>query len=92
MKFNRRKFLETITASAAGSVFLGSLTGDARGEALLFDPAARSEYLLADGLTYLNTGTMGPCRRETVEESMRMWEELESMAGQASMRDTPIQF
>jgi selenocysteine lyase/cysteine desulfurase len=77
--FDRRKFLGTVTASAAGSVLLGSLTDDARAESLILDPRSKSEYLFADGLTYLNTGTIGPCRRETVEESMRMWEELESL-------------
>jgi len=37
-----------------------------------------NEYLFAEGLTYLNTGTLGPCRRETLEASMKAWEELES--------------
>jgi selenocysteine lyase/cysteine desulfurase len=37
-----------------------------------------SEYLFADGITYLNTGTIGPCRRETIEASLRAWDELES--------------
>ena len=40
---------------------------------------AKSEYLLADGLTYLNTGTLGPCRRATVAETMKRWEEMEAM-------------
>jgi selenocysteine lyase/cysteine desulfurase len=48
-----------------------------------FDPALlpspASEYLFADGLTYLNTGTIGPCRRETIETSMNAWKDLESM-------------
>jgi selenocysteine lyase/cysteine desulfurase len=39
----------------------------------------KGEYMLADGLTYLNTGTIGPCRRATVGETLKRWEELESM-------------
>jgi hypothetical protein len=46
-------------------------------------PAAAAEtngeYLLAEGLTYLNTGTLGPCRRSTVNETLKRWEALESM-------------
>jgi selenocysteine lyase/cysteine desulfurase len=38
-----------------------------------------SEYLFTDGITYLNTGTLGPCRRETIEASMKAWEDLESL-------------
>ncbi|HWE49648.1 MAG TPA: aminotransferase class V-fold PLP-dependent enzyme [Bryobacteraceae bacterium] len=42
-------------------------------------PAAetRGEYLFAEGLTYLNTGTLGPCRRATVDETLKRWEHLE---------------
>jgi selenocysteine lyase/cysteine desulfurase len=50
---------------------------------LLPDPGPKTEYLFADGLTYLNTGTLGPCRRETIEESKKVWEQLESL---------PVQF
>lgn len=38
----------------------------------------KGEYLFADGLTYLNTGTLGPCRRATVHETLKRWEDLES--------------
>ncbi len=37
-----------------------------------------SEYLFTEGLTYLNTGTLGPCRRETIEETQKIWKELET--------------
>ena len=46
--------------------------------ALLAGLETKSEYLFADGLAYLNTGTLGPCRRDTIEEATRQWEELES--------------
>ena len=38
-----------------------------------------NEYLFTDGVTYLNTGALGPCRRETIEESMKAWEFLETL-------------
>ncbi len=73
-KYDRRKFLGAV---AAGGVLANS--------AFPFSDAAqasaktKSAYLFAEGLTYLNTGTIGPCRRETIEESLKMWEELESL-------------
>jgi selenocysteine lyase/cysteine desulfurase len=39
----------------------------------------KGEYLLSEGLTYLNTGTLGPCRRATLDETLKRWEELEAM-------------
>ena len=72
-------------------VFLTALAGGAAATALI-DPvtvlagmlpkergSSQSQYLFAEGLTYLNTGTLGPCRRETIEASLRAWEDLESM-------------
>lgn len=41
--------------------------------------AAESEYLFGEGITYLNTGTLGPCRRETIEASMKAWDDLETL-------------
>ena len=40
--------------------------------------ATRGEYLFEEGLTYLNTGTLGPCRRATLNETLKRWEDLES--------------
>lgn len=81
-KYNRRKFLSTAAASTASGVFLNSAFPFSAAEAKTNSPfsalGSESEYLFAEGLTYLNTGTIGPCRRETVRESMKMWEELES--------------
>ncbi len=81
-KFNRRKFLGTITASAAGAAFINAdprvFAANERPDLFFSSEGSRSDYLFADGLTYLNTGTLGPCRRETLHESMKMWEELES--------------
>lgn len=69
--------MRALSAGAAGSLLAGSLApvtveaSTAQG--------AKTEYLLPKGLTYLNTGTLGPCRRETIEASMRAWEDLETM-------------
>jgi selenocysteine lyase/cysteine desulfurase len=81
-KHTRRKFLSSAAASAAGGVFVNSTfpfsSAEAQTSSLLSGQDNKSEYLFAEGLTYLNTGTIGPCRRETVRESIKMWEELES--------------
>ena len=39
---------------------------------------AEREFHLAEGLTYLNTGTIGPCRRATLEATQRAWATLET--------------
>jgi selenocysteine lyase/cysteine desulfurase len=80
-KHNRRTFLSAAAVGAAGgvlgkTVFPSTVTN----AATLFPPG---EYLFADGITYLNTGTLGPCRRETIEASTKAWESLESQ---------PVQF
>jgi selenocysteine lyase/cysteine desulfurase len=79
-KQNRRKFLGTVSAGTAGGILLSTISPFSTANAQTnsaHDP--RSEYLLAEGLTYLNTGTLGPCRRDTIEESRKVWEELESL-------------
>jgi len=81
--YNRRKFLGAISVSTAGGILVNAIspfsTANAQPNLLLSDPDPKSEYLFADGLTYLNTGTLGPCRRDTIEESKKAWEELESL-------------
>lgn len=81
MKHNRRTFISTAAVGAAGGLLAKSVFPFSAA-----DDATRStptEYLFADGITYLNTGTLGPCRRETIEASMKFWEDLESQ---------PVQF
>ena len=80
-KHDRRTFLSAAAVGAASgllakTVFPFSATNDAT-------DSATSEYLFAEGITYLNTGTLGPCRRETIEASIKSWEDLESQ---------PVQF
>ena len=40
--------------------------------------SAEDGFLLDRGLAYLNTGTIGPCRRETLEATHRAWATLEA--------------
>ena len=78
----RRKFLGAISASTAGGLFINTIpfaTANAQTNSLLSEKEVKSEYLFSAGLTYLNTGTLGPCRRDTIQESKIAWEELESL-------------
>jgi len=81
--YNRRKFLGAISVSTAGGILINTIspfsTASAQTNSLLSDQGPKSEYLFAGGLTYLNTGTLGPCRRDIIEESKKVWEELESL-------------
>jgi selenocysteine lyase/cysteine desulfurase len=63
--------LHTIAGGAAAGLLptFAPLTGTARAE---------SEFFLTEGLTYLNTGTIGPSRRSTIEATQRAWIELEA--------------
>jgi len=77
-RLERRKFLTALSATTAGGVFLNTfspLSAIARSNSF----ENNSEYLFSPGLIYLNTGTLGPCRRETIEASQKAWEELESL-------------
>ncbi|MBY0435868.1 MAG: aminotransferase class V-fold PLP-dependent enzyme, partial [Cyclobacteriaceae bacterium] len=80
-KNNRRGFLTTLASAAAGGTLLNSTLGVSSARALDVNPLAErleNEYLLSEGLIYLNTGTLGPCRRATVLATNKAWEELES--------------
>jgi selenocysteine lyase/cysteine desulfurase len=75
-EINRRNFLAAIGVLAAGSVTpaLSQLTSTD-------DPEfwCDNEYLFAPGLIYMNTGTIGPCSKKTVEETTVLWKQLESL-------------
>lgn len=73
---DRRMFLTGLAGGVAAGVLFDPEAIFAGGFAV--SNASKSEYLVADGLTYLNTGTLGPCRRETIEASLKAWDELES--------------
>src|SRR5688572_27945718 len=84
---DRRQFLHAVAGGAA----VGLLPTFAP----LTAPAER-EFLLADGLTYLNTGTIGPTRPSTIEATQPARATLEAnpiahygqLAGQAMREDT----
>ena len=79
-KVNRKIFLANMgSAATAGllSPWLPVSSARAQSNALSPDQPG-NDYLFSTGLTYLNTGTLGPCRRDIIEESMKIWQELES--------------
>lgn len=79
-KHSRRRFLNALSVGAAGGLFAKAVFPSAAAKHLTSAPrSGATEYLISDGITYLNTGTLGPCRRETIEASMKAWEELESL-------------
>ena len=78
-KHDRRKFLAGLAGGMAGSALIDPAGIFARTTSPDAGNFPANEYLFADGITYLNTGTLGPCRRETIEASMKAWEELESL-------------
>ena len=75
---NRRAFLRAVTAGAGGGLLARTAFAYDRDNSKTPPSSKPSEYLFADGITYLNTGTIGPCRRETIDESLKAWQELES--------------
>jgi selenocysteine lyase/cysteine desulfurase len=79
-KYNRKKFFKTLGATTAGSVLVNMIPfSSAYSETGAFRyEQPGDDYLFSNGLTYMNTGTLGPCRRETIEESLNDWKQLES--------------
>jgi selenocysteine lyase/cysteine desulfurase len=71
MATDRREFVKSL----AGGASAGLLPAFA---SLSVQAAADSDFLLAPGLTYLNTGTIGPSRRATIDATRRAWETLEA--------------
>jgi selenocysteine lyase/cysteine desulfurase len=70
---NRRNFLAAVGALTAGAITpaFGQVTAPAYSD--------KDEYLFAPGLIYMNTGTIGPCSKKTIEETAAAWKELESL-------------
>ena len=68
---DRRQFLHTLAGGAAASLVPNAVPVTA-------SETAEREFHLAEGLTYLNTGTIGPCRRATLEATQRAWATLET--------------
>lgn len=81
-KYSRKRFLATIGTATTGGVLLNTLLPISPAYAQTYPyyfNQSEGEYFFSEGLTYLNTGTLGPCRRETVEAVLKMWQELESL-------------
>ena len=80
-KYSSKKFFFSVGSFAAAGTILNTVFPFAPAHAKInsaFPGQPEDEYLFEEGLTYMNTGTLGPCRRETIEESMKRWKELES--------------
>lgn len=74
----RRDFLATLGIASAASIGVprgafGSITAEQAEKT-----GELSEYMLAPGLTYLNTGSLGPSPRAVLDRTIRAWTELES--------------
>src|SRR5574338_1520974 len=86
---DRRRFLATLAGGASASLLPTFAPRSA-------PVAAKSEFLLVEGLTYLNTGTIGPTRLTTIDATARAWATLEAnpvahygqLAGAAMREDT----
>src|SRR5689334_15216144 len=76
VEINRRNFLTAAGILAAGSVTpaLGQITS-----AYTPEYPGNDEYFFPAGFIYMNTGTIGPCRRKTVDETTAAWKQLESL-------------
>lgn len=79
---SRRQFLTSI-----GAASLASAAGAA--PAVEAAQQSRSEYLLAPGLTYLNTASLGPTSRAVLDRTLEAWRELESNPVHMAYADGP---
>ena len=84
MHADRRSFLSSLGAlSAAGFLAPGALAQSPRAHGASGDPvvprglAASTDIMLEPGLTYLQTGSLGPTPRPVMERTLAVWRELE---------------
>jgi selenocysteine lyase/cysteine desulfurase len=78
-KQNRRNFIGSISAGTAAALLPNPFNNvSAKANGLFTTKDTTGEYLIKPGLVYLNTGTLGPCRLDTIKESINQWEELET--------------
>ncbi len=81
-KYSRKKFLTTVRNAVTAGAFLNSIfpysTAPEQANLYSFN-RSKGEYFFSEGLIYLNTGTLGPCRRETMDAVFKIWQELESL-------------
>ena len=78
----RRKFLAAMGAAVATPGALGTRVVFPHSPASEITSAGQAqsqgEYLLAPGLTYLNTASLGPTPRDVLQRTMEAWGEVES--------------
>ena len=72
LSIDRRDFLASVAALSTAGRDLSSLSGRRRGLA-----AASSDFMFAPGLTYLQTGSLGPTPRPVMDSTIAAWKELE---------------
>ena len=77
--YSRRKFLGAAVSAGTIAAAAPFSISHAQTNSRLQPGGTDHEYLFADGTVYLNTGTLGPCRAETIMETKKMWDELESL-------------
>ena len=88
----RRAFLASLGATAAAhlspwtSATPPASTAGA-GEQATGTQEAQSEYLLAPGLTYLNTATLGPTPRIVLDRTIEAWRQIELNPGPVSYNE-----
>jgi selenocysteine lyase/cysteine desulfurase len=66
----RREFLAALSAVPLTAAGWPTLLHERSGQS--------EEYLIAPGLVYLNTASLGPCSRRVLEETQRAWRALET--------------
>jgi selenocysteine lyase/cysteine desulfurase len=77
----RRDFLAAVglaSTLAAAPNFLSASALNLQEAKQAGKPASQSEYMLAPGLTYLNTASLGPTPRAVLDRTLQAWYELES--------------
>src|SRR5437762_2461956 len=67
----RRELITGLGLTAGATALGGSF-------ASVSSSASSSEYMFADGLSYLNTAALGPTPRYVLDATLKSWYELES--------------
>src|SRR6188474_2769138 len=81
-ELNRRSFLAWMGALPVGKALIDSSVQAGEGTAGVTYPADRGlaradDVMLAPGLAYLQTGSVGPSPRQVFERTVAAWKELE---------------
>jgi selenocysteine lyase/cysteine desulfurase len=85
----RRKFLTSIVGTSMVGV-AGTASASDQQKSSGATQNAQSEYLLAPGLTYLNTASLGPTPRTVLNRTLETWNELELDPVYMAYGDGPV--